>query len=43
MMAGQLEPYDGKRGEMKEWAAVDAVDEQLAVALAGEARVFVGS
>lgn len=42
MMAGQLEPYDGKRGEMKEWVVVDAIDERLVIALAEEARAFVG-
>lgn len=40
MRAGQLEPYDGKRGTMKEWVVVDAADERLAIRLANEARAF---
>ena len=40
MRAGQLEPYEGARGEMKEWAVVTA-DERIAIALSEEARAFV--
>lgn len=42
IMAGQMEPYEGKRGEMKEWVVVDSVDEQLAITLADEARRYAG-
>lgn len=43
VMAGHLEPYDGKRGQMKLWVVLDSVDEALAVALAAEAKAFVGA
>jgi TfoX/Sxy family transcriptional regulator of competence genes len=43
MMAGQVEPYAGARGEMKEWAVVVTADERLAIALSQEARSFVSS
>lgn len=43
MMAGHLEPYDGKRGEMKLWVVVDSIDDDLAVELAGEARNFASA
>lgn len=42
MLAGHLEPYDGKRGEMKLWVAVGAIDKQLVTDLASEAQAFVG-
>ncbi|MBU6529319.1 hypothetical protein OGR47_20705 (plasmid) [Methylocystis sp. MJC1] len=41
MTAGQLEPYEGARGAMKEWAVVVTDDERLAIAVSEEARSFV--